>query len=72
MSVPYLYGRGAKWSALIGSWNLLRSRLLEFYDTPDLEFIDAEISRLRELRWEWVDEQRKALKRAQRARRKAA
>ena len=46
LSAPYLYGRGAKWSALIGSWCELRARLLEFYDAPGLAFIDAEIARL--------------------------
>lgn len=72
MSAPYLHGKGAKWSALIDSWRDLRSRHVEFYDTPVPEVIDAEIARLRELRWEWVEGQRKILKRAERARKMAA
>lgn len=66
MSAPYLYGRGAKWSALIGSWVEFRARHVELYDSPVPLHIDAEIARLKELRWEWVEAQRKALKRAQR------
>lgn len=63
MSTLYLRARGAKWSALIDSWRDFRGRLMEFYDTPNLTAVDAEIARLVALRWEWVEEQREAFKR---------
>lgn len=64
--------RGGKWTALIVSWLELRWRLQTLYDRPDVEFINAEIVRLRRLRTIWWHEQDRAERRARRAQRKAA
>lgn len=49
---------GAKWTALIDSFREMRSRLMSFYDEPDTSALDVEIARLRELRAEWIEQQK--------------
>ena len=49
---------GCKWTALIDSYRDFRMTLKELHEAPDTSVIDQEIKRLRDLRWNWLLDQR--------------